>query len=61
MFLGILQGVFSFLSYDANLKFLWESVGYFVMPIVTALVCHLGYTFGRHEIKIFSAFSKKIK
>ena len=59
MFLGVLQGAFSALSYDANLKFLWESVGYFVMPIITAFVCHLGYTFGRREFKIFSVFSPK--
>ena len=59
MFLGILQGVFSFLAYDEALKFLFESVGYFVMPLITALVCHLGYTLGRHEIKILSVFSGK--
>ena len=59
MFLGILQGVFSALSYDTDLKFLWESVGYFVMPMITALVCHIGYTLGRREKRILSVFSAK--
>lgn len=61
MFLGLLQGIFSGLSYDTNLKFLFESVGYFVMPLISALVCHLGYTLGRREFKIFSVFSGKTK
>lgn len=61
MFLGVLQGVFSWLSYDADLKFLWESFGYFVMPIFTALVCHVGYLLGRREFKILSVFSGKTK
>ena len=58
MFLGLLQGVFSGLS-DPNLKFLWESVGYFVMPMFTALVCHFGYVMGRRDLKIISLFSSK--
>ena len=61
MFLGLLQGVFSALSYDVNLKFLFESVGYFVMPLISALVCHLGYTLGRRDFKIISVFSSKPK
>ena len=61
MYLGILQGVFSGLAYDMNLKFLWESVGYLVMPFIAALVCHLGYFLGRREKKILSLFSAKRK
>lgn len=61
MYLGILQGVFSGLSYDMNLKFLWESVGYFVMPFIAALICHLGYFLGRRETKLLSIFFAKKK
>jgi hypothetical protein len=61
MFLGILQGIFSFLSYNVNLRYLWESVGYFVMPLISAIICHIGYTFGRREFKILSLFSGKSK
>jgi hypothetical protein len=61
MYLGILQGVFSGLSYDMNLKFLWESVGYFVMPFIAALICHLGYFLGRRETKLLSVFFAKKK
>jgi hypothetical protein len=61
MYLGMLQGVFSGLSYDMNLKFLWESVGYFVMPFIAALICHLGYFLGRRETKLLSVFFAKKK
>lgn len=61
MFLGLLQGVFSALSHNPDLKFLLESIGYLVMPIFTALICHVGYVFGRREFKIISLFSSKTK
>ena len=53
MFLGLLQGIFSFLKEDSNLYYLWQMVGYFLAPIFTVLVAHLGYELGRREIKIF--------
>lgn len=53
MFLGLLQGIFSFLPKNSNLSFLWQMVGYFLAPIFTVLVAHLGYELGRREIKIF--------
>lgn len=61
MFLGLLQGIFSGLSYDSNLKYLCESIGYFVLPLISALVCHIGYIFGRREFKIISFFTGKSK
>lgn len=61
MFLGILQGIFSFLPRNSDWTFLWESVGYLVMPILSALVCHIGYIFGRREFKIISFFTGKSK
>ena len=61
MFLGILQVAFSAFSSQENLTYLLESIGYFVMPLISALVCHLGYTLGRREFKLLSVFSPKSK
>lgn len=52
MFLGIIQSVFSFLKNNNDLNYLWQMVGYFVAPIFTVLVTHLGYELGRREIRI---------
>lgn len=53
MFLGIIQGVFSFLKSDVNISYLWQSVGYLIAPVITALVTHLGYEMGLRELRIF--------
>lgn len=62
MFLGILQGTFSFLQSNPDLFFLWQTVGYFVMPIITVGVCHFGYEMGINEKRIFGKlFAKQPK
>ena len=53
MFLGLIQGVFSFLKEKNDLYYLWQTVGYFVVPILTILVTHLGYELGRRDVRIF--------
>ena len=57
MFLGILQGVFAFLKSESDLYFLWQSVGYFLAPLLTVLVTHLGYELGMREFRIFKPIS----
>ena len=69
MFLGLLQGIFAFLETDDTASkqylfyFFWQSVGYFVVPVFTVAVTHLGYVFGLNERKIFktSISGKKTK
>ena len=53
MFLGVIQGIFSFLKDKNDLYYLWQTVGYFIVPIFTVLVTHLGYELGRRDIRIF--------
>lgn len=53
MFFGAIQGIFAFLKNDADIYFLCQSVGYFVAPIFTVLVTHLGYELGLREFRIF--------
>ncbi len=63
MFLGIIQGLFSFLetsdteSRQYLLYYFWQSVGYFVVPIFTVAVTHVGYVFGLENKKIFGFLS----
>ena len=67
MFLGVIQGIFSFLeTADVESKqylyyFFWQSVGYLVVPLFTIAVTHLGYLFGFKEKRIFkfSSIAKK--
>ena len=57
MFLGLLQAVFSFLKEKNDLYYLWQTVGYFIVPVFTMLVTHLGYELGRRDIRIFGFIS----
>lgn len=67
MFLGIIQGIFSFLetsdtsSRQYLLYFFWQSVAYFIVPLFTIAVTHIGYVFGLKEKKIFNFASVKKK
>lgn len=53
MFLGLLQGIFFFLESNENIYFLWQSVGYLIMPFVSVGVAHFGYEMGARNIRIF--------
>lgn len=67
MFLGIIQGIFSFLkTSDTESKqffvyYFWQSVAYFVVPIFTIMVTHIGYVFGLKNKRIFGALCAKKK
>jgi type IV secretory pathway VirB2 component (pilin) len=59
MFLGLIQGIFSFLATDdpTNASFcpyyFWQTVGFFVGPILSVIVTHFGYKMGSLEKKLF--------
>ena len=59
MFLGLIQGVFSFLATDdpTNASFcpyyFWQTVGFLVGPILSVIVTHFGYKMGSLEKKLF--------
>ena len=57
MFLGLIQGVFSFLKDKNDLYYLWQTVGYFIVPFITVLVAHLGYELGVRDIRMFGFIS----
>lgn len=65
MFLGIINGVFSFAYSDDvgsmafNVYNLLQSIGYLVAPLLAVLTTHLGYSFGSKDFRIFSIFSKQ--
>lgn len=56
MYLGMIQGIFSFVT-DINASYLWQSVGYFVLPLVSVAVTHLAYTLGIKDFRLLSIFS----
>ena len=56
MYLGIIQGIFSFIT-DINASYLWQSVGYFVLPLVSVAVTHIAYTLGTKDFRLLSLFS----
>ena len=52
MFLGIIQGIFSSFSGDVTSYYLWQTVGFFVAPLLSVAVTHLGYSLGLRELKL---------
>ncbi len=52
MYLGVIQAVFSAFSYDVNLQYLLESVGFAVAPILAVLATQLGYYCGSKDLRI---------
>ena len=56
MYLGIIQGVFSFLPAGENISWLMQTVGFAVMPLFSVAATQLGYSFGYREFRIFSLF-----
>jgi type IV secretory pathway VirB2 component (pilin) len=59
MFLGLIQGVFSFLATDdpTNASFcpyyFWQTVGFLLGPVLSVIVTHFGYKMGSLEKKLF--------
>ncbi len=58
MFLGIIQRIFVSVE-DVDTRYLYETIGYLVGPMIAIGVTHLGYLLGTREFKIRSIFSGK--
>ena len=57
MYIGVLQGIFSFLDPTSDLYFLLQSIGFTVFPLLAVLSTHFGYRsglVGKHFLGIFS-------
>ena len=54
---GLLRGIFSSMP-NAFLASLYESIGFFFLPVTSILATHFGYTMGLKEKKIFSPTKK---
>jgi hypothetical protein len=54
MYLGIVRGIFSFLPSTDSLTYIFEGIGFLVLPLISVLVCHIGYTFGSKNFRILS-------
>ena len=67
MFLGVIQGAFSFLetsdveSKQFLLYYFWQSVGFLVAPALTVFVTHFGYSLGLEDKRIFGFTSSSNK
>ena len=59
MYTGIIQGIFDFLPAASSVKFLYETVGFLVLPLLSVGVTQLGYAFGMRGIRIFGFVSPK--
>ena len=53
MFIGIIQFAFSSIKDNVNAYYLWQSILYFLAPIITILISHFGYEMGMKEKRIF--------
>ena len=67
MFLGVIQGIFAFLdtsdveSRQYLVYHFWQAVAYFIAPVFTIAVTHVGYVFGLKNKKIFGFVGAKKK
>ena len=53
MYIGVIKMIFINIEGD-NLKFLYESIAYLVIPLLSVLTGHVAYTLGLKDRKIFS-------
>ncbi len=61
MYLGMVQGIFSFLPEGSSMSFLLQSVGLTVFPVLSVSVAHFGYLLGYKDKRIFSIPNKNKK
>ena len=54
MYIGILELAFSSLSSNEALYAFLKALGFFLMPMLTVLATHVGYTFGSKNIRIIA-------
>jgi len=53
MYLGAIQGIFSLFKLAGNELFMFETLGFLIMPLFAVLATHIGYTMGLKEKRIF--------
>ena len=61
MYIGIIQGIFSFLPDNSSTTWICETVAFAVSPLFAVGVTHLGYSFGLREFRITSLFKSSQK
>ncbi len=59
MYIGVAGAVVEPFGFDVSLSFLLQSVFYLFAPLLTVAVCHIGYTLGMKNFKIFHIQNKK--
>lgn len=59
LYLGLIQWLTASIKSESHLDFLVETILYFVLPFVSVLVCHLGYTLGLKDKKLLSPSKKQ--
>ena len=59
MYLGIIQGIFSYLPANSNMDYFLETVGFGVMPLLAIAATQIGYLFGSKDIRIVNLFKSK--
>lgn len=66
IYTGLVTGIFPVLDSTASvaaqdMAFLYRTILYMLLPLLSIAVSHLGYAFGEREIKIFSSKRKNTK
>ena len=59
MYIGVIQGIFSFLPDNSPVTWISETVAFAASPVFAIAVTQLGYSFGLHEFRIASLFKSK--
>jgi len=60
MYIGVLQAIFASFDNNVTISYLLQTVGFLLLPMLTVLASHVGYSFGDKNLKIF-AFGGKSK
>ena len=53
MYLGVVQAIFYAFSANEDLYFFLQTIGYFVIPVITIISAHISYTLGHKEKRLF--------
>jgi hypothetical protein len=58
MYIGVLRGLFDFLSSDNVAYLTSQTIGYLVLPLLSVIVVSIGYVVGTHQFKVFASKKK---
>ena len=59
MYIGIIQGIFSFLPDNSKITWICETVAFAVSPVFAIGVTQLGYSLGHRDFRLASLFKAK--